>query len=209
MAITPLRIPNLNAANAIVDEKGRPTPEFLRRLNDIFQAIATTLNAITALPEIQQALLALDTATQAAIDAAAAAQSAADGAQGQTDAQARETSLRASYVTGLTLTASDAGIDVTIDISNHTRVYGDGTSVAVTGDTLTGQPYASTVRIYYDDPTRAGGAVAYQTTLDPDVAVQTGDRHSVGAINTPAAADPDTTGSPIRPPGYVNAGDIL
>ena len=32
------------------------------------------------------------------------------------------------------LSAADVGSDVTITIADHTRYYGDGTSVAITGD---------------------------------------------------------------------------
>ncbi len=93
---------------------------------------------------------------------------------------------------------------MTIAISAHTRIYGDGTSVAVAGGTLTGQPYSTSIWVAYDQPSRAGGAVSYQAFLtvqgngagDPD-------RHFVGAVATPAAAAPPVDGLPVIPPGGV------
>jgi hypothetical protein len=112
--------------------------------------------------------------------------------------------LTNSYATGLTITATDAGSSVTITISAHTRVYpkadGSTTNVAVTGGSITGQAYSTDLWIYYDQASRAGGAVSYQVSTSP--IAQTGDRHSIGAIKTVAALDPPKPGNPIRPPGY-------
>jgi hypothetical protein len=59
--------------------------------------------------------------------------------------------------------------------------------VAVSGGTLTARAYSTDYFIYYDDPTRAGGAVTYQSTTSEATAAQIGDRHTVGEILTPAA----------------------
>ena len=110
-------------------------------------------------------------------------------------------------MTGLTVTATDVGIDVDIVISSHTRVYGDGTSVAVTGSTLSSQPYSTIIFIYYDQASRAGGSVSYTTTTNINDVAQLGDRHSVASIETPAPAGPPGNGNPVKPPG-ASFGDI-
>ena len=113
--------------------------------------------------------------------------------------------LTNSYVDGLTLTATDAGASATITISGHNRVYpktdGTGTPVAVTGGSLSGLAYSTQYWIYYDQPSRAGGAVTYFASTSPTA--QIGDRHNVGAVTTPAAAGAPIPGNVIRPPGYV------
>lgn len=198
MAIAPLRIPNLNAANPIVDAQGRPTSEFLRRLNDILQGIATTLNAITALPEIQAALVGLGDATQAALDAAAAAQTAANSAQGQIDNQAREAALANSYIDPDSVINSTS---TTISIAAHTRFYGDGTFASVSSGTVSTTAVGDIDFVYYLDPTRAGGAVTYIAEANTNPA-QTGDTHVVGAVTVPATGTVPGGKGPQRP-GYV------
>jgi hypothetical protein len=189
-----VRIPALSQRNPAVDKDGRFTNVTLRTLNDALEGLATAINAIAALPEIQAALAALDAAT-------AAAQAAADNANAAATATTNATSLANSYVSGLTLTATDAGSSATITISAHTRVYGDGASVSVSGGSLTGLAYDTTYYIYYDQPSRAGGSVTYQSTTDPTLAAQTGDRHVVGSTNTPLAAGAPIDGNPVLPPG--------
>jgi hypothetical protein len=149
---------------------------------------------------------------QDAIDAVAAAQAAADAANAAAAtanavaADIEETNaLGESYVSGATLSATDAGADATITISAHTRIYpnsdGTTTSVAVNGGSVTGLAYDTLHYIYYDDPTRTGGAVTYQATTNEETAAQIGDRHTVGAIKTPVALAADTGGTSTRPPG--------
>lgn len=194
-----VRIPTLSQRDPAVDDAGRFTNVTLRTLNDALEQIVVAINAIASLPEIQAALADLDAAT-------AAAQAAADNANAAATATTNVTSLANSYVSGLTLTASDAGTDATITISAHTRVYGDGTSVSVSGGSLTGLAYDTTYYIYYDQPSRAGGSVTYQSTTDATVAAQTGDRHVVGSTTTPLAAGAPIDGDPVLPPG---SGTIL
>lgn len=168
-------------------------------------SIETALNSILVIPEIQ---LAIDNANLAAQNA----QNAADAAQLATDSTAKETSLTTSYVTGFTpplLSATTGGV---ITIANHQRVYGDSIlnpTVNVTGGTvnIAGFVAGDLVRIYYDQPSRAGGTVTYQYTIDPAAPpVQSGDRHSVGAVYIPATGSAD--GDPVRPPGYVYTSPI-
>lgn len=115
-----------------------------------------------------------------------------------------DTSLSNSYVDGLTIEAFNDGATCHVDISAHTRVYGDGTSVPVNGGTISGLAHDTVIRVYYDQASRAGGAVTYQWTSDPSTAAQTGIRHSVGATVTPRAAEMDSVvGSGAPAPGYV------
>ncbi len=156
--------------------------------------------AITAIAAAQAAAAAANTAAATANAAAATAQTAATTV---TDAQ----EIVNSYVSGATLTASDAGASATITISAHTRHYpqADGTtiSVAVNGGTLMGLAYSTAYWVYYDDATRAGGAVTYASTTNEGTSAQTGARHSVGAVTTPAAAGANTAGRAVRWPGYT------
>jgi len=207
MAVAPIRIPTLTQRYPIVDKDGRPTVEFLRTINGALQSIGYALNQVIALPDIQAALAGLDAATAAALAAAANAQAAADNAGTVADTTTAQTNLANSYVTGCTISGTDAGTDATIDITSHMRVYGDGTSVAVNGGTLTGLVYDTLYYITYQDPTRAGGAVTYVATTNVANAAQLGDRHVVGRVATPAAGDPDTTGRPVLPPGAGATGD--
>ena len=158
--------------------------------------IEKTLNAILAIPLIEDALADLDTAIAAADAAAASANAAALGVTS-------ESSLVNSYPDGVSITANNLG-DVTI--TTHNRVYGDATlnpTVSVTGAVIsTGAASGSVIRVYYNDPTRAGGAVSYLYTVDPTAPpVQGGNVHSVGAVTIPAAGTQGGNG--VRPPGYV------
>lgn len=170
-----------------------PTNEFLRSLNNSFKVLEDAQNATAA------ALAAAGIATAAAAAAAAA-----------TAAQKAESSIVNSFVTNFAgaspVSADNAG---NVAIANHDRQYGDTTlnpTVAVTGGMLaTAAAVGATVRVYYDDPTRAGGAVTYHFTVDPaDPPVQGGNRHVVGAVTIPVAGSVD--GGFVRPPGFT--GDI-
>lgn len=193
MAVKPIKVPTRDARTPIT-EGNLPTGEFVRWLNNVLQPIGFTLNAVVAIPEIQAALSNLDAATQAAQAAATAANNAAATVTSQAN-------LANSYVDSNPLSAADAGTNVTVSIAPHTRVYGDGTSVAVSAGTLTGQPYATIVYVYYEDPDREGGAVAYLATTDAAIAAQLDGRHVVGNVFTPAAGEPDIDGAPVLPPG--------
>jgi hypothetical protein len=170
-------------------------PRLQKLFNKAFGQIEAQINEI----------LDVQAATDAANAAAVAANTAAVAAQTTADDITASNALGTSYVTGLTLSATDAGTDATITISGHTRHYpqpdGSTVDVAVTGGSLTGRSYDTSYYIYYDDPSRAGGAVSYQSTTSEGTAAQIGDRHTVGGVTTPAAADPDTSGEGTKPPG--------
>lgn len=185
----------------IVDRSGQPTAPFQLYWQQAIEGLQNQIDAITAAQAAADAANAAATAAQTAADnadtAATAAQSAADEANSNT-------AITASYVTGLTLTATDAGTNATISISAHTRVYGDATSVSVNSGTITALAYSTAYFIYYDQPSRAGGAVTYQATTSITTAAQTGDRHTVGRVTTPAAAAPPNNGNGVEPPGVGN-----
>jgi hypothetical protein len=109
--------------------------------------------------------------------------------------------LVASGTDGCTITASDAGSDATITISAHTRVYADGTTAAVDGGSVTGLPYSTLLFIFYSDPTRAGGAVAYQASTNIAAAAQIGAVHFVGSVETPAMGGGPNNQAGKGPPG--------
>lgn len=161
--------------------------------------IEKTLNAILAIPLIEDALVDLDTAIAAADAAAASANAAAE-------AVTSESSLVNSFVDNFVAPLISADNLGNITIATHDRVYGDSTlnpTVSVTGAVVaSGAAPASVVRIYYNDASRAGGAVTYLYTIDPAAPpVQGGNVHSVGAVTIPAAGTQGGNG--VRPPGYV------
>lgn len=152
---------------------------------------------------VAEAVIAAQSAAEAANTAAATANAAADTALTVADTVTVDSAISNSSATGLLVDANDAGASATITISAHTRVYGDGTSVAVNAGSVTGLAYSTSYWVIYNDPTRAGGAVVY--TASPSVqgnGIPTG-QHFVGAVTTPAAAAPPTTGNPVRPPGFA------
>jgi hypothetical protein len=206
------RLPRLPDDIELVEPTRRASFKFQRWWQSVMKAIETQE---TAQDELLEAIIAAQAAADAANEAAAAAQTAADAAdtaaggaqvaadnaQAAADQAAADSSLASSGTIGLTMTATDAGASATITASAHTRAYGDGTSVAVSGGAVTGLLYSTTYYVYYLDPTRAGGAVTYLASTDPADAVQSGSVHSVGAVGTPAAAGPPEDGTPWNAPG--------
>jgi hypothetical protein len=183
-ATTFLRLPTLNQNIPIADAQGNPSPEFMRFWQNTVGKIAAAFNATTA-------------ANAAAIVANNAAATALNAAQTVTNVSA----ISNSFVTGVTITATDAGSNVTLTISAHTRVYGDGSSVAVSAGSITGLPYSTLEYVYYDDAARVGGAVTYLATTSSATAAQAGIRHTVGSATTPAALGAPISGKFVRPPG--------
>jgi hypothetical protein len=185
------------------------TPEFQIWWQQVVEAIETQEGRQD---EAIAAIAAAQAAADAANTAAATADAAATSAQATADDITSANELATSYVTGATITATDAGTDVTITVSAHTRHYpqpdGSTIDVAVSGGSLTGRAYSTTYYVYYDDPSRAGGAVTYQTTTSEATAAQIGDRHTVGGVSTPAAAGAPKTGGYTRPPGPGQVGQI-
>lgn len=183
---------------------------FPRYWDQAMSNIEKAVNEVLAIPEIQAAIEAANAAAANANSAAAVAQNTAAAAQSTADDQAAESSLVSSYIdldsfTGDLVTISSTGI---VTVQTHTRVYGNSVlnpSVSVTGSTfvVSGVASGNIVRVYYDDPTRAGGAVTYTTTVDPvPPLAQSDSTHSVGAGSVPATGS--TPGKIIRPPGYID-----
>jgi hypothetical protein len=87
------------------------------------------------------------------------------------------------------MAALDTGTDCTITINAHTRVYADGTSLAVSGTVRTGLLSGTSYGIYYDDVTLADATPTYVfTTVISDAQANVADgRHFCGVINTPPA----------------------
>lgn len=203
-----MTLDRLQRAVPVVDQSGVPSIQFQALWQRTVESIEASLGSLQEqLDLIQAAQDAADAANAAAVAAQTAADNAdtaATAAQGAADDAAAATAIASSYVTGLTLTATDAGSNVTVNISAHTRVYADGTSVSVSAGSVTGLSYSLDYYIYYDQASRAGGAVTYQATTSQTTAAQVGDRHTVGKVTTPAAAAPDNNGDPVLPPGVGN-----
>lgn len=196
-----LNLPRLQRTVAIVDKVGQPGVAFHRWWQSVAESIET---AFANLEATVTAVAAAQAAANAANAAAAAADAAAAAAQTAADDVTTESNLVNSYVTGLTLGATDAGASASISISAHNRVYGDGASVSVNAGNLTGLAYSTAYYVYYDQASRAGGAVTYQATTSQATSAQTGNRHFVGVITTPAAAGGPTSGYGVAPPGIGN-----
>lgn len=102
------------------------------------------------------------------------------------------------------ITSSDnADGTAKITIAAHTRRYADK-DVAVAAGVINGLANATYYDILYDDPNRAGGAVAYAaTTNPPDARLSAGhpSRHYVGYVTTAAAGGQSTGGGGATPPG--------
>lgn len=185
------KLPRLNYKAPIAGKEGLPTFQFHRDFDAFAKAIETSLSGLA---EAIAAVAAAQDAADAANTAAAAANAAADTATSVAQ-------ITSSGVSGATLTGTDAGTDATVSISAHTRIYGDGTSVSVNSGSVTALAYSTLYYVYYDQASRAGGAVTYQATTSQTTAAQTGDRHLVGQVTTPAAAAPDTDGKYVGAPG--------
>jgi hypothetical protein len=153
---------------------------------------------------------ALDAALQAQADAADAA---SDAAAAQTEAETvkRDDAISASTTSpGTILSAADVGSNATITIAAHTRKYGDGTSVSVNGGSISGRAFSTTYYVYYTQTSRAGGAVSYQSTTDPNTALTTAaaGRHYCGKVTTPADGGGSTSGGFTPPGGFTGPGEI-
>ena len=180
-----------------------------RYWDDAMKEIEKTFQALLSIPAIQEALEDLDAAVAAAQAAADDAMSAASDAETAANESKQEQSLISSYIDPTSFTAplisADSAGNVTI--ATHDRVYGDSVlnpTVEVTGATLaTAAAPSSVVRIYYIDPSKAGGSVTFQFTIDPAALVAQGNNaHSVGGVTIPASGTND--GVYVEPPGYVD-----
>lgn len=109
------------------------------------------------------------------------------------------------------LTAVDDGTTSTITIADHNRVFGDGSTLAITGGTLTEQPANAAVALYYDDPTGANKMPTFlATTVIKDAQAVSGEhRYFLGVIYTPVAGSGATqTGGGAYPIGSSVGGEV-
>ncbi len=195
-----LKLSTFNIANAIVSiTDGRPTIAFHRWINDTVKLIQSTVNDLSQFVadiafSIEQSGIAIRTAQEAKAAAEAATTAAADAA----GTAAAVGVLVNSYVLETNVLNATS---TTITISNHTRVYGDGSSVPVVGGTITGLLAGTQYFVSYLDPNRAGGNVVYEVTVNGSEAGQTGDRHLVGGYATPTTAGMGGGGGTTRPAG--------
>lgn len=209
----PLKLKRLNFGEAIgvvKDLQGNiigyvyPDPSFTKAYGDNLTRIEAETGSLEAAAAAQAAATAANAAAATAQAAATTANSAATAAATATAADARFLSISNSTTTGLTMTATDAGASASIAVSNHTRNYANGTSVAVTGtggSPLTGLAYSTQYFLFYDQLSLAGGAVTYQTSLTGPTAQTTAaggsapNRHFVGSVVTPAALGAPSPGT--------------
>lgn len=177
------RLARLQRQQTYFDDVGRPTAQMQQHWQRTMERLEARFTDIeTVLAQIQ------------------AAQTMAAAAQQNVLTVAGKVDLANSYtspVSGVVSATSDGVVTVT----SHSRVYGDGTSVAVNGGTLSGFATGSFVRVYYSDPARSGGAVTYMGSTG-DV-IQQGSTHVVGGVAIPALGSPTESGAPFIPPGYV------
>lgn len=210
----PITLPRLQRLTPITSQDGTPTVPFHIWFNEfadsiegqvsgLEQVVSDLADAVAAIAAAQAAAASAQAAAETAQATAETAQATADAAVTAGSGTAAATNLALSYPDGVSITSVDNGVAADIDITAHNRVYGDGTTVALNADTLTGLTYGTKYYIYYDDPTRTGGAVTYFATTSITTAKQSGDRHTVGSITTATAGGPLTTGNRLRPPGTV------
>lgn len=205
-----MRLDRHQAGLAIVNSSGVPTiaeqAREQRVLVNIELALASLQNQITLIQAAQTAANAANAAAATAQTAANIANTAATTANTAATTAQAVAALTSSGVTGATITGTDAGANVTVSITAHTRVYGSGTNVLVNAGSVLAQPYSTLVYIYYDQASRLGGAVTYLATTSQTTAAQTGNRHLVGQVTTPAALAAPTGGGHVGVPGV---GSIL
>lgn len=177
------RLARLQRQQAYFDRDGHPTAQMQLHWQRAMERIEQRFTSIEGvLAQIQAAQRDAAAAMQTALTVTAKV----DLANSYTDP-----------VSGV-LTASSDGV---ITIAGHSRVYGDGTTKAVAGGTLSGYLPGQFIRVYYVDAARAGGSVSYQATTGE--IVQSGDTHVVGGVTIPAVGAANATGAGTVPPGYV------
>lgn len=187
-----LRLTRLDALVGIVDQQGRPSPQFHRLDQSMKEAIES------AFADLEEQVAAI-----------AAAQSAASAASAAATAARREDARTSSYPSsGSILSAADVGASATITVAAHTRIYpgADIADVAIAGGTVAGLGFSTAYFVYYDDTTLASTTPTFQATTTAATA-QVGaapGRHFVGPITTPADGGGGTTGSGGQPPGFGN-----
>ena len=214
-------LPRLQIATPLVNDNGMLSTAAHRHFETLTKSIESQLGALQVAQAAQAAAIAANTAAIAAqgtantaVTNAAAAQTTANtGVTNAATAQGTATATSAlqntllSYVAGITINSATTSAGAsTITISAHTRIYGNGTSVAVNSGVVLGLTASTPYWIYYDDPTLAGGAVTYQVTTNYTAAYANGampTRLVVGAITSPAAGG-TSAGTGSTPGGFVH-----
>lgn len=103
------------------------------------------------------------------------------------------------------LSATEDGATVTIKVLDHVRVYGDGTTVNITGNATDGAGLlpATWYGCFYTDTALSDEtpAFVFTQTLSQAVAAAADGRHGCGSILTPALGSGDTIESGGAYPG--------
>jgi hypothetical protein len=192
------RLPRLPRGPIVTPSTGEPGQAFTVYWQRFAEAIETQIQDIS---ELLNTVILLNELITEAEEAIKALNTAAQEVTSSNE-------LGTSYVEGITITADDAGVEASVTVSAHTRKYpqsdGSTTDVAVNGGVIAGLNHSTEYWIYYDQPSRAGGAVTYAVSASPTA--QIGDRHNVGAVTTPAPLGSSTTGNGVKPPGYTGPG---
>lgn len=200
-----LKLPTFDRSVKLIEEDKTSSYVFHRWWQAVVQALESAFNTLESTVFAIQAVQDAANTAQAAADSAQASATAAASAASTAQTTATDVGtfamLNGSGVVGATITASDTGLDAQVVITSHTRIYGDGSSVSVTGTTISGLAYSTLYFIYYDQASYAGGTVSYQVTTSEATAAQVNDRHLVGSVVTPASLDPDVTGKYVKPAG--------
>lgn len=187
-------VPPLQRTVPIVEDDRTPTLGYAKYWDKVTKRFAETFdNLQDQLSQIENIEQLVDDAQQAADSAQAAANDAQDSAAASL--------LAVSGTIGCTITASDNGASADIVVSSHTRVYGDGSTVAVTGSTIPSLIHSTEYYIYYNDADRAGGAVTFVATTTVTDAIQVNGKHLVGRVTTPASLGSPVNGEVILAPG--------
>jgi hypothetical protein len=191
------------AWNVLTDNTTIVGTTFRTKFNDVMTSKQALINKITAEAKVL-ADAAQSTATTANTNATTAAADAL--AVKKTD------KISASWTSpGAVLTAADVGTSATITIAAHTRKWGDGTSTAVAGGSITGRSFSTAYYVYYTDTTQSDTTPSYLSTTDPNTAAPNAasGRVYVGKITTPADGGGSTSGGTVPPGGgYSGPTDI-
>lgn len=182
---------------------------FRANFDSVMSTKQTLLNAIAAAAKVladaaAADAAAADAAAAAAAADAAAADAAAAAAQADADEVIKNDKISASATEpSVVISAADVGSDCTITIAAHTRRYGDGTTLAVSGGSITGLAFSTTYAVYYDDPTTADTTPTYvaTTTLKNAQPNSASGRHYVDQVTTPADGGGSSSGGGYLPPG--------
>lgn len=185
-----IRLDRIRSNIGIVDPNtGFPTAQYQAQTQRDKEEIERSINSLNEVV----------TALQAAFDAASDAKRVAMEATDTVEAVRNENRLLNSYTSPQNaVTASSSGV---VTIASHRRVYTDGSTVSITGGTLSGFGIGQAVGVYYDDPTFSLTAPEFLADTGGGQAVQTNGRHVVGFVTIPGVGDPPTTGEGPTPPG--------